>query len=77
MTRSPVNEIRFGLVKVSIWKNQRRGNDMYTVTVCRLFKDGELWKESTRFGRRDLLVLAKALDAAHTWIYQQSQSDSE
>ena len=77
MTRSPVNEIRFGLIKASIWKDQRRSTDMYTVTVCRLFKDGELWKESTRFGRRDLLVLAKALDAAHTWIYQQYRSDAD
>ena len=77
MTRTPVNQIRFGLVKVSIWKSQRRGSDMFSVSVCRLFKDGELWKESTRFGRQDLLVLAKALDKAHSWIYEQSQLNSE
>lgn len=38
------------------------------MTVIRLYKNGHEWKESTRFYRDDLLVVAKLLDQAHSWI---------
>jgi len=33
-----------------------------------MFKNGEQWQESKMFGRDDLLLVAKTLDLAHTWI---------
>lgn len=66
----PVHEIRYGNVKTVIWKNQTVNGAMHNVTVARLYKDGDQWKESASFGLEDLLVLAKALTAAHTWIYE-------
>ncbi len=36
-------------------------------------KNGDLWKESTRFGRDDLPLVAKVADMAHTWIFGESQ----
>ena len=36
-----------------------------------LYKEGDNWKEAHSFGRDDLLVLAKTLDQAHTWICAQ------
>ncbi len=45
--------------------------ECHNVTVTRLYKDGDLWRESQHFGRDDLLLLAKVLDQAHTWIMQQ------
>jgi hypothetical protein len=69
MTKAPVHSIRLGMIKASIWRNKSRYGDRHNVTVCRLFKDGDLWRESTHFGRDDLLVLAKVLDFAHTWIH--------
>ena len=73
MSQRPVHVIRFGLIKASIWKNQTKSGDRHVVTVCRLFRNGGVWKESTRFGRDDLLSLAKALDQAHTWICERTQ----
>lgn len=76
MSKPPVNVIRFGLIKACIWKNQTGSGDRYTITVVRLYKNGDIWKESTRFGRDDLLLVAKVCDQAHTWIYQQTAAES-
>ena len=42
------------------------------MTVGRLYKDGETWKTSESFGREDLPLVCKALDRAHTWLYENS-----
>jgi len=46
--------------------------------VSRSYRDeqGE-WQESSSFGGDDLLPLAKALDAAHSWIHENRQKDKE
>ena len=75
MNKKPDHVIRFGLIKVSIWKNETRSGERHSVSICRLYRDGDLWRESTRFGRDDLTVAAKALDQAHTWIFESVNSD--
>lgn len=70
MAKPPVHEVRRGLIKVRIWKKRTRNRMRHTITVTRLFRNGDLWKESTRFGRDDIPVLRVALDAAHTWIFR-------
>ncbi len=69
MSKAPVHTIRFGTIKVCIWQNQTRVGDRFTVTVVRLFKNGDKWQESTRFGRDDLPLVVKAVDQAHSWIF--------
>ena len=67
----PVHTIRFGLIKASIWQNQTRAGDRHSVSIVRLYKNGDTWKESLRFGRDDLPLLWKVADCVHTWILQQ------
>ena len=74
MAKPPVYEIRMGLIKASVWENQTKQGTNYVVTVIRLFKNGTDWKESSRFYRDDLLIVAKLLDQAHTWIFQKQQN---
>ncbi|MCC7334681.1 MAG: hypothetical protein IT422_06275 [Pirellulaceae bacterium] len=69
MAKQPVHEIRFGLIKAAIWKNQTRSGERHNVTVSRLYRNGDVWKESSHFGRDDLPVLAKVVDLAHSWIF--------
>ena len=71
----PVHEVRMGAIKAALWKNDTTGGVRYHVTFSRLYKDQEndQWKSTDSFGRDDLLVLGKVANAAHTWIYQQSQ----
>lgn len=73
MAKSPVKEFRFGLIKGSIWQNQTKAGERFNVTIVRIFKNGDTWKESTHFGRDDLPLVAKAADLCHTWIYEQRQ----
>lgn len=77
MANKPIHTVRYGLVKVTIWKNQTKSGERHAVWPVRLFKDGDTWRESARFGRDDLLPLAKALDQAHTWIYSESAARGE
>ncbi len=67
----PVHEVRYGSVKVVIWKNETTNGSMHNVTVARIYKDGDEWKESSGFGRDDVLVLAVALNDAFKWIHAQ------
>ena len=70
----PAHEVRLGSVKAAIWKNQGENGTRFNVTVARIYKDGEQWKSTDSFGRDDLLVLAKVLDQAHTWIFENARA---
>ena len=72
--KAPVHTVRFGLIKACIWKNHTKAGDRHTVTVILLFRNGDVWSESSRFGRADLPLVCKAVDLAHSWIYQHGDS---
>jgi len=63
-----VHVIRIGSIKAAIWENAVGEGVRLSVSVCRLYKDGEQWRTTESFGRDELLVLAKVADQAHTWI---------
>lgn len=68
----PVHTVRVGSIKVAIWRNStQNGGHMYNSTLVRSYKNqqGE-WAESGSLSRDDLLVAAKALDLAHTFIVE-------
>lgn len=44
---------------------------MFNVTFQRAYKDGEDWKNSTSFGRNNLLVLSLIAARAFEWISNQ------
>lgn len=71
----PAHTIRFGYIKASIWRNQTKSGDRHSVSVVRLYKNGDRWKESSRFGRDDLPVVAKVIDKAHSWIFENARTD--
>lgn len=64
----PVHEIRLGAIKAAIWQNDTQNGVRHNVTVSRLYKDGDDWKQTESFGRDDLLLVAKVADQAHSWI---------
>ena len=72
MPQRPVYELRRGLIKVRIWRKRTRYGPRHTVVVTRLFRNGNLWKESTRLGRDDIPLIRLVLDQAHAWILRQS-----
>lgn len=71
----PVHEVRIGMIKASIWKKKTQSGPRHTVALVRLFRNGDRWQESTRFGRDDLPVLRMVVDQAHNWIFENTQRD--
>ena len=70
--QKPAHEIRMGRIKATIWENETDNGSRHNVTVAKLYKDGDQWKQTASFGREDLPLLAKVVDLAHTWIYEQA-----
>ena len=75
MAHGPVHEIRYGLIKAKIWRKRTRSGVRHSVAVSRLIRDGDVWRESTRFGRDDIPLVRLVLDHAHSWIFEHSQRD--
>lgn len=73
----PVHEIRLGRIRAAIWRNETEGGVRHNVTLSRIYKDGNDWKDSGSFGRDDLPLVAKVVDLAHTWIFERGDSGSE
>ncbi|MBC8291115.1 MAG: hypothetical protein H8E37_12440, partial [Planctomycetes bacterium] len=65
-----IHEIRLGLIKARIWRKRIRSGTRHNVSVVRLYRNGDTWKESTRFGRDDVPLVRLVLDQAHTWVYE-------
>ena len=70
----PVHELRLGRIRAAIWANETQNGTRHNVTVSRIYKDGDAWKDSTSFGRDDLPLVGKVLDRCHSWIFEQSGS---
>ncbi|MDA1161883.1 MAG: hypothetical protein O3B13_02150 [Planctomycetota bacterium] len=81
MKSTIVHEVRRGTITARIRRSRTRSGPRHTVSVVRLFRNGDHWKESTRFGRDDIPVVRLVLDLAHTWVLesqnQQQQTSSE
>lgn len=76
-TQRPVHEVRLGRIKAAIWENETPNGARHNVTVTRLYKDGNHWKDSASFGRDDLPLVGKVVDLAHTWIFENAHAASE
>ena len=73
MATQPIHEIRHGLIKVRICRKQTSSGLRHTLTIVRLYRNGDVWKESTRFSRDDIPLMCLVLDEAHTWIFENSK----
>lgn len=70
----PVHEIRLGRVVAAIWENRTEQGDVrHNVTIGRIYKQDEQWRETQSFGRDELPLAMKVLDQCHTWIFAQRQ----
>jgi hypothetical protein len=67
----PAHKIRSGAIEVAVWRNDGENGPWYSVTMSRSYKKDMEWKQADSFGQDDLLLLAKLLDQAHSWIISQ------
>jgi hypothetical protein len=72
----PVHVVRHRNIKAAIWRNQTAPGPMYGVTITRSYRDeGDKWHDSGSFGFDDLLVVAKLMYDAHSFINAQRSKD--
>ncbi len=66
MAHEPVDTIRDGAIKASIWKNESEKGPYFATTISRSYKnaDGD-WKESRSFNSSDLLKVAEVARLAY------------
>lgn len=64
----PALEIRRDMIKVRVWRRRSKSRVRFSLSVVRLFRNGDQWKESTRLGRDDIPLARLLLDEAHTWM---------
>lgn len=72
----PVHELRMGRIRAAIWANETQNGMRHNVTISRIYKDGDDWKDSTSFGRDDLPLVTKIADQAHSWIFANGSSSN-
>ncbi len=73
----PVHEVRMGRVKAAIWENESQHGARHNVTVTRIYKDADdQWRDSSSFGRDDLPLVAKVVDQAHSWIFDNANGSN-
>ena len=65
-----VHEIRQGLLVVRIRRAKSGDTIRHMLSLHRLYKNGDLWHESTRLGRDDIPFVRFLLDEAHTWMIE-------
>jgi hypothetical protein len=74
----PAHEIRFGRLKLTIWKQESDKGPWFSVVPTRSYRDAQgNWRSSQSFGLDDLLLLAKLCDLADTWIRRERIKDNQ
>ena len=72
--KQPAHRVRMSRVEAAIWENQGETGTWYNVTVSRSYRDAsDEWKSTDSFSADDLLVLAKVVNEAHSWIIHKHQ----
>jgi hypothetical protein len=74
----PVHKLRIGLQTASFWENKTDKGTFYTVTFDRRFQDSKSdWHSTNGYGLRDLLILSKLADLAHTKLIEEVSTESD
>lgn len=67
----PVHGFRLGKCRAAVWDNTTDKGARYNVTFSKLYldKDGK-WRDTSSFGRGDLLLLAELARQTASFLYQ-------
>jgi hypothetical protein len=71
----PIHEIRQGLITAKIYGRKLGGRLKFTVSLTRVFRNGEVWNESSRLGTENLLTASWLLTQAYRWIHAREAGD--
>ena len=76
--KGPEKMLRYGVLSVSIWRNESATGPWYSVTARRSYQDkAGNWQYADSFRSQDLLLMAKLFDQAHTWIEERMANERQ
>ncbi len=76
MTNSPIETIRDGSLKATIWKNLGEKGNFFTVNLSRSYKDeADTWHDSDSFSGSELLRIARLASRAYDRTNELRQAD--
>lgn len=64
----PIDTIRDGALKATIWKNPTENGHFYSVDITRTYKVGDDSKDSSSFSGTELLQVARLAEIAYSEI---------
>lgn len=65
----PVKEMKEGVIKAAIWKNEYGGKVFYSVSISRSYKDkNDQWKSTSSINEKDISDAIKVFNACAVWI---------
>ena len=67
-TKKPIETIRHGSIKAAIWENEGRKGPFLTVTLARVYRDGDDLKDTKSFGLYDLWPLVRVAAEAYAFL---------
>jgi len=72
MSNQPVQEIRRGRIRASIWVDETERGPKYSTIFTKLYKAGDRWQDTAHFGVNDLPLIVQVAELARAWILQQN-----
>jgi len=76
-TKKPIHKIKDRRLSAAIWANKTKdGKTVHSVTFTRVYRQGEEFRDSTSFGRFDLLAIARLAQDAYAFLSQQERTNS-
>lgn len=73
----PIDTIRDGALKATIWKNTTEKGHFYSVDITRTYKVGDDFKDSHSFSGSEPLQVARLADLAYDKIADLRQQDRD
>ena len=67
-TNKPIDTLRDGSLKATIWKNPSEKGSFYSVDISRTYKQDEVFKDSHSFSGTELLRIARLANIAYDEI---------
>lgn len=70
--KKPAHTVKLGSVRAAIWENEGKNGTWFNVTIGRVYKEGEEFKESASFTKDELILVRLASEQAEEWLAKQS-----
>lgn len=64
----PIFKARDGQLKLSVWENEGQYGKMYACKICKVYKQGDEWKETSSIDHQDWPALARLLLDAYAEV---------